>query len=76
MTPPCLQVKPDDAWSIDVHNAMVLEGRGETNYGEALACGAKVLHVFNMFRTRAKRTEETSNETVTYLWAIQESNGV
>lgn len=30
-------------WSIDVHSAQVLEGRGETTYTEALACGAKVL---------------------------------
>ena len=67
-----MQVKPDDTWSISVHNAAVLEGRGEIGYHQTLACGAKVLHVFNMFRVRAQRPPNAGNDTVTYLWALQQ----
>ena len=70
-----MQVKPDDAWSFDVHSALVWEDRVQGDYRDALACGAKLLHVFNMFRLRAPRDHDASNDTVTYLWPLENLAG-
>ncbi len=66
------QVKPDDAWSIGVHDVAVVEGRKEVDYKETLVCGAKVLHVYNLFKKRADRPAGAGNDTVTYLWALED----
>ena len=70
-----MQVKPDDAWSIGVHDVAVMEGRQAVGYQETLACGAKVLHVYNLFKKRADRPPNAGNDTVTYLWALQDLPG-
>ena len=70
-----LQVKPDDAWSIGVHDVALVEGREAVNYPETLACGAKVLHVYNLFKKRAERPANAGNDTVSYLWALEDLPG-
>ena len=70
------QMKADRVWSVDVHDVQEFEGFKKLGRGETHACGARILHAFNMFRVRATpQTADLSKETVTYLWALQNLEG-
>ena len=64
------QVKPDDIWSIQVHNVRLKSGASFTGPKAVLACGARILHIYNMFRKRGWRASDLRNSTVTYLPAL------
>ncbi len=67
------QIKADRVWCVDVHDVQEFEGFKKIGRGETHACGARILHVYNMFRVRAmRRTADLSKETVTYLWALKD----
>ena len=66
-------MKADSVWSISVHAVREFKGHKTLGTPETLACGPKLLHIFNMFGVRAPRqTSVLSNETVTYLWPLSD----
>ena len=70
------QMKADRVWSTDVHDVQEIEGNKRLSAKETLACGARILHVLNMFRVRGTRqTKDISNDTTTYLWALHDLEG-
>ena len=65
------QIKPDDVWSVQVHDVQLIRGR-PTQPHDVLACGAKIMHVYNMYRKRAWNTGDLSTNTFTYVPAFQQ----
>ena len=56
-----MQIKPDEIWSVDVHSAHALKGHNRARNEDVLACGAKTVHVVNMFGRRCWRTPDSSD---------------
>lgn len=77
VTPDGAQIKPDEVWSVNIHGVRMLEGHSYTTYDDAAACGARVLHVYNMFKERGRVSQypDVDYGPFTHLWPLGDQRG-